>query len=361
MAYLAAPEKFREELAKTAQAIAAPGKGILAADESTNTIGARFKKIDVENNEENRRAYRELLFTTGRGWNNYISGVILYEETLKQKAKDGTPFVDILKKEGVIAGIKVDKGTVTIPGTDGEFSTQGLDGLAQRCQEYYSLGARFAKWRAVLKITATCPTERAIVENAQGLARYAAICQENGLVPIVEPEILMDGTHSLARCAQVTEQVLGEVYKALNLNGVFLEGTLLKPALVTPGHEHPDFKTISAQQIAAATVTVLRRTVPPAVPGIMFLSGGHGEEDASIFLNALNALPVAKPWSLSFSYGRALQGSCLDAWKGKAENVNSAQEAFLKRAKANSEANLGKYVASTAARTDSLYQANYTY
>jgi len=359
MAQSAAPQHFREELAKNAAAIAAAGKGILAADESTGTIGNRFTKIKVENNEENRRAYRELLFTTP-DMGKYISGVILYEETLRQKTIDGTPFVELLKKNGVIPGIKVDKGTVNIPGTEQETATQGLDGLAQRCAEYYKEGARFAKWRAVLKITDTCPTEVAIEENAHSLARYAAICQENGLVPIVEPEILMDGTHSLARCAFVTEQVLGAVFKALNLHRVFLEGTLLKPSMVTPGHSHPDFKSTTAEQIAVATVTVLRRTVPPAVPGIMFLSGGHGEEDATLFLNAMNALKAHRPWSLSFSYGRALQASCLEAWQGKKENVTSAQEVFFKRAKANGEAQLGKYSGGTAPTKD-LYEEGYKY
>jgi len=260
----------------------------------------------------------------------------------------------------VIPGIKVDKGTVNIPGTDAETATQGLDDLGKRCAEYYNQGARFAKWRAVLKITDTCPSEVAIEENAHSLARYAAICQENGLVPIVEPEILMDGTHSLSRCAFVTEQVLGAVYKALNLHRIFLEGTLLKPSMVTPGHSHPDFAKTTAQEIALATVTVLRRTVPPAVPGIMFLSGGHGEEEATLFLNAMNATNVLKPWSLSFSYGRALQATCLDVWKGKKESVVAAQDAFLKRAKANSEAQQGKYAGGVASTKD-LYEEGYKY
>jgi len=360
MSNCAAPEKYRAELVQTAQAIASPGKGILAADESTGTIGSRFSKIKVENTEENRRAYRELLFTCDEVVSQYISGVIMYEETLGQKSSDGVPFVDVLKKRGIITGIKVDKGTVNLPGSKDETATQGLDGLAARCAEYYKQGARFAKWRAVLKISETTPSEQAVEENAHTLARYAAICQENGLVPIVEPEILMDGTHTLARCAQVTENVLSVVYRALVLHHVFLEGTLLKPNMVTPGYSSEEFKTMKPEQVALATVTVLRRTVPPSVPGVTFLSGGHGEEEASLFLNAINQVPLSRPWSLTFSFGRALQASCLDAWGGKKENVKAAQEAFLKRAKANSEAQQGKYASSGAVSKD-LFQQGYVY
>jgi len=352
--------KYRDELVKTANAIAAPGKGILAADESTGTIGKRFDKIKVPNTEPNRRAYRELLFQS-QGWGQYCSGVILYEETLYQNCEDGTPFVDLLKKHGVIPGIKVDKGLVNIPGTDEETSTWGLDGLGERCAKYYAQGARFAKWRAALKIGLHEPSELAITETAHGLARYAVICQENGLVPIVEPEVLMDGNHTLERCAEVTEKVLAAVFKVLNDNHVFLEGSLLKPNMVTPGHEHADYKTTSAEAIAKATVTTLQRTVPPAVPGIMFLSGGQKEEEASLNLNAINALNTKKPWSLSFSYGRALQATCLDVWKGAKENVAAAQAAFLLRAKANSEAQLGKYKATGSSKEKELYEANYKY
>jgi len=360
MSNCAAPEKYRAELIQTAQAIASTGKGILAADESTGTIGSRFSKIKVENTEENRRAYRELLFTCDEVMSQYISGVIMYEETLGQKTSEGVSFVEVLKKRGIITGIKVDKGTVILPGSKDETATQGLDGLAARCAEYYKQGARFAKWRAVLKISETTPSEQAVEENAHTLARYAAICQENGLVPIVEPEILMDGTHTLARCAQVTENVLSVVYRALTLHHVFLEGTLLKPNMVTPGYSSEEFKTMKPEQVALATVTVLRRTVPPSVPGVTFLSGGHGEEEASLYLNAINQVPLARSWSLTFSFGRALQASCLDAWGGKKENVKAAQDAFLKRAKANSEAQQGKYASSGVTSTD-LFQQGYVY
>jgi len=352
-------DQYKEELRKTARAIATPGKGILAADESTGTIGTRFQKIKVENTEENRRAYRQLLFSS-KGWGQYFSGCILYEETLYQKNDAGKPFVEVLNQEGVIPGIKVDKGTVVIPHTDGETATQGLDDLHKRCAEYYKAGARFAKWRAVLKITDTCPTELAIQENAWGLARYASICQDNGLVPIVEPEVLMDGTHSLKRCVEVTQRVLAVVFKALADNKVYLEGALLKPNMVTPGHSGEEYKTTTPLQVAEATVTVLQRTVPPALPGIMFLSGGQSEEEASVELNAINRYPGSKPWHLSFSYGRALQASCLEAWKGDKANVEAAQKAFLERAKANSDANLGKYVGGSSTGND-LYVANYTY
>lgn len=360
---MAAELKYKDELIKTASYIASPGRGILAADESTGTIGQRFTKINVENTEPNRRAYRELLFTTPDAWENYISGVILFEETLYQKADDGTLFVDILKKRGVIPGIKVDKGTAGIPGCPGETATFGLDGLAQRCADYYKAGARFAKWRAVITIGANKPSETAIDENAHGLARYAAICQENGLVPIVEPEVLMDGDHSLARCAQVTEHVLAVVFKKLHEYGVLLEGILLKPNMVTAGKENPEYKTSTPEQIALATVTALRRTVPPAVPGITFLSGGQSEEEATINLNAINNVAGPRPWSLTFSYGRALQKSALDAWSGKKENVAAGQAAWIKRAQGNSQANLGKYVAgvSDGKSGDDLYEKGYKY
>jgi len=351
--------KYRDELVHNANAIATPGKGILAADESTGTIGKRFEKIKLENTEPNRRAYRELLFTAP-DFGKYCSGVILYEETLYQSATDGTPFVELLKKHGVIPGIKVDKGLVNIPGTDEETSTWGLDGLGERCAKYYEKGARFAKWRAVLKIGPHEPSELAIQENAHGLARYAITCQENGLVPIVEPEVLMDGTHSLETCQQVTERVLAAVFKALSDNYVFLEGALLKPNMVTPGHSSAEYKTTPPEQIAKATVTALQRHVPPALPGIMFLSGGQGEEEASRNLNAINAYPGKKPWVLSFSYGRALQSSCIEVWKGQKENVAAAQTAFITRAKANSEAQLGKYTGSTG-KDKELYEQNYKY
>jgi len=353
-------QQYREELIKNAHYIASPGKGILAADESTNTIGQRFVKINVENVESNRRAYRELLFTTP-DIGKYCSGVILFEETLYQKTEDGTPFVELLNKLGVLPGIKVDKGLAFIGGTNDEQVTEGLDGLAKRCQDYYKAGARFAKWRAVIKIGNGCPSNLAIEENARHLARYASICQNNGLVPIVEPEVLMDGDHTLATCAEVTERVLATVFKALHDHHILLEGALLKPNMVTPGQQHPDYKTTTPEQIALATVTVLQRTVPPALPGITFLSGGQKEEEATCNLNAMNALKTNKPWSLTFSFGRALQASCLTAWKGEKANVTAGQQAFHARAKANSEAQLGQYGGKSSSSEQALYEKDYKY
>eukprot|EP01018_Ginkgo_biloba_P025538 Gb_22260 [translate_table: standard] len=351
--------KHWEELIKTAKYIATPGKGILAADESTGTIGKRLSSINVENVEDNRQALRELLFTCP-GALQYLSGVILFEETLYQKAASGKTFVEVLEEGGVVPGIKVDKGTVDLAGTNGETTTQGLDGLAQRCQQYYKAGARFAKWRAVLKIGPIEPSELSIQQNAHGLARYAIICQENGLVPIVEPEILTDGTHDIKKCADVTERVLAAVYKALNDHHVLLEGSLLKPNMVTPGSNGPK---VSPQEIAEYTVRTLQRTVPVAVPGIVFLSGGQSEEEATLNLNAMNQLKLIKPWTLSFSFGRALQQSTLKTWTGKKENVEAAQKAFLVRCKANSEATLGKYGGGAAAglATESLHVKDYKY
>eukprot|EP00474_Spongospora_subterranea_P008424 CRZ08882.1 hypothetical protein [Spongospora subterranea] len=352
--------KYAEELCATAKAIVAPGKGILAADESTGTIGKRFEAISVANEEENRRAYRELLFTASTDIGKYIGGAILYEETLFQKTVTGKPFPEVLKENGIVVGIKVDKGTVELSGTDGETTTQGLDDLAQRCQKYYKAGARFAKWRCVLKITDSCPTNLAMIENANVLARYASICQANGLVPIVEPEILMDGKHDLARAMDATTTVLATVYAALACHKVFLEGTLLKPNMVCPGQDCPIKYT--PDQIAFATVTVLRRTVPPAVPGITFLSGGQSEAEATQHLNEINKVALAKPWALTFSYGRALQATVLKTWMGKKENVSAAQKALLVRAQANSEAAVGKFgKVETGAAAASLYQADYKY
>ncbi|XP_043714935.1 fructose-bisphosphate aldolase 1, cytoplasmic [Telopea speciosissima] len=331
--------KYHDELIANAAYIGTPGKGILAADESTGTIGKRLSSINVENVESNRRALRELLFCTP-GALQYLSGVILFEETLYQKTAAGKPFVDVMKEAGVLPGIKVDKGTVELAGTNGETTTQGLDGLAQRCQKYYEAGARFAKWRAVLKISPTEPSQLAINENANGLARYAIICQENGLVPIVEPEILVDGPHDINKCADVSERVLAACYKALNDHHVLLEGTLLKPNMVTPGSES---KKVAPEVVAEYTVRTLQRTMPPAVPAVVFLSGGQSEEEATLNLNAMNKFQGKKPWTLTFSFGRALQQSTLKAWQGKEENVDKAQAAFLKRCKANSEATLGVY------------------
>ncbi|CAN4117236.1 unnamed protein product [Withania somnifera] len=352
--------KYADELIKNAAYIGTPGKGILAADESTGTIGKRLSSINVENVESNRRALRELLFCTP-GCLQYLSGVILFEETLYQKTAAGKPFVDVLKEGGVLPGIKVDKGTVELPGTNGETTTQGLDGLAERCQKYYEAGARFAKWRAVLKIGANEPSQLAINENANGLARYAVICQQNGLVPIVEPEILVDGPHDINKCADVTERVLAACYKALNDHHVLLEGTLLKPNMVTPGSESAK---VAPEVIAEYTVRALQRTMPAAVPAVVFLSGGQSEEEATVNLNAMNKLQTKKPWSLSFSFGRALQQSTLKAWAGKEENVQKAQAAFLSRCKANSEATLGKYAGSSNLSEDaseSLHVKDYKY
>jgi fructose-bisphosphate aldolase class I len=358
--HIVPPSQFAQELRETANKIASPGKGILAADESTGTIGNRFDKIKLANTETNRRDYRELLFRSP-DWGKYISGVILYEETLNQKAEDGTPLVELIKASGVVPGIKVDKGIAPIPSTDGETLTMGIDGLHQRCAEYYQKGARFAKWRAVLKISENCPSDVAIHENAHGLALYAAICQQNGLVPIVEPEVLMDGDHSIDVCAAVTQHVWEATIKALHDQHVLFEGILLKPSMVTPGADFKGTKATS-EDIARATVRVLQRTIPPAIPGIMFLSGGQGEEEASLNLDAMNKLAkqTRVPWILSFSYGRALQSSTIKAWAGEKANVGKAQETFILRAKANSLAQLGQYTAS-GGPSESLYVKDYKY
>jgi fructose-bisphosphate aldolase, class I len=302
-----------------------------------------------------------MLFTTP-DLGKYVSGAILYEETLFQNNVDGTPFVKNLASIGVLPGIKVDMGLQPLPGGHPvETWCTGLDGLVERAQKYYAQGARFAKWRAVLQITSDgCPTELSIQENAWGLARYARAVQEGGLVPIVEPEILMDGDHSIETTAKVQERVLAAVYKALSDNGVFLEGSLLKPSMTLPGSDCGE--TVTAEKIAEYTVRTLERHVPSAVPGVMFLSGGMSEEEASINLNALNKRARKGPWSLSFSYGRALQQSCLKAWQGKKENVPAAQKALLARAQANSEANLGKYVAGSQPSADeTLFVKGYKY
>jgi len=281
------------------------------------------------------------------------------EETLYQNAEDGTPFVEMLRNKGILCGIKVDKGVQTLRGTDGETYTQGFDDLASRCAKYYQQGARFAKWRAVLKIGNGCPSVISIKENANGLARYAAICQDNGLVPIVEPEILMDGEHTLDVTVKWTELVIAECYMALRQANVLLEGTLLKPNMVVPGSS---CKTgVSMEEIGHATVIALQRSVPVAVPGVTFLSGGLSEENASLNLNAMNNNNLKRPWALTFSFGRALQASCLKAWQGKKENVSAAQKTLLERAKANSEASLGKYGGTEGASKESLFVSNYSY
>jgi fructose-bisphosphate aldolase class I len=350
-------------LVKNAAAIAASGKGILAADESTGTIGQRFAGINVENTEDNRRKYRQLLFKT-EGIEKYVSGVILYEETLFQNADDGTPFVAIMAAKGILPGIKVDKGIKPLPGTNGECVTQGIDDMDARCAKYYAQGCRFAKWRAVLHIKdliGATPSDLAILENANTLARYASICQQNGLVPIVEPEVLMDGDFSIEVAAAATEKVIAACYKALSDHHVLLEGTLLKPNMVRTGSEYHTKAT--PQEIALATVRVLQHTVPPSVPGITFLSGGMSEEDASLALSLINNVPGPCPWSLTFSYGRALQQSCLKAWLGQDANIPAAQAVLLARAEANSLAQQGKYTggAGGEAASTSTFVKGYVY
>mmetsp|Transcript_15507 Transcript_15507/g.19431 ORF Transcript_15507/g.19431 Transcript_15507/m.19431 type:complete len:393 (+) Transcript_15507:66-1244(+) len=354
-------EQYKDELAATAAAIAAPGKGILAVDESTKTIGKRLASIGVDNSEAARQQYRGLLFTTP-DLGKYISGAILYEETLFQSHANGTPFVDCLNEVGVIPGIKVDTGLAPLPGGHPvETWCSGLDGLVERAQKYYAQGARFAKWRAVLQITADgAPSNLSIQENAWGLARYARAVQEAGLVPIVEPEILMDGDHDIDTTAAVQEKVLAAVYKACQDNGVYLEGSLLKPSMTCPGADCE--KEVTATEIAEYTVRTLERHVPSSVPGITFLSGGLSEEEASVNLNIMNTIPRKGPWSLTFSYGRALQQSCLKAWGGKEENIPAAQAALFARAQANGEANLGKYVAGSQPSADeTLFVKGYKY
>lgn len=330
------------ELARIAKAMVAPGRGLLAADESSNTIKRRFDVIGVESTPDTRRDYRELLFRTNSAMSKYISGVILYDETIRQKGKDGTGLVALIEAAGSIPGIKVDKGTVPLPFHPNETITEGLDGLRDRLVEYRALGARFAKWRAVITIGDGIPTWTCISANAQALARYAALCQDTDIVPIVEPEVLMDGNHDIDRCEEVTELVLTTVFARLHEAGVDLEGIVLKPNMVTPGTKSP--KRASADEIAVRTVRVLKACVPAAVSGIAFLSGGQADEEATANLNAINTVG-ATPWPLTFSYGRALQAAPQKAWSGKAGNVGAAQEAFLQRAEMNSLASLGKWKA----------------
>jgi fructose-bisphosphate aldolase class I len=357
-------DTFRDELAATAAALAAPGTGLLAADESTGTIGKRFDAIALENSEANRRAYRTLLATTA-GLADHISGVILYEETLFQASDaepGGAPIVELFQQQGILPGIKVDLGVEPLPGgLEGESWCTGLKGLAERAARYYAQGARFAKWRAVLRISATgCPSELAVRENAWGLARYARTVQEQGLVPIVEPEILMDGDHDIATTAAVQEWVLRSVYEALAVHGVFLEGSLLKPSMTTAGADCPERP--SPEQVGAFTLRTLSRTVPAAVPAILFLSGGLSEEDASLCLNAINAAAAdtGAPWHLGFSFGRALQHSCLQHWRG--QDRDAGQAALLARARANGAASHGVYVPGSEPSDDAtLFVANYSY
>jgi fructose-bisphosphate aldolase class I len=329
-----------EELNKIANKIVAPGKGLLAADESTGTIQKRFDAIGVANTEDNRRDYREMLFRAGKTMREHISGVILYDETIRQKAKDGTSLVTLIEAAGSVPGIKVDAGAKPLAGSPGDTITEGLDGLRERFVEYHKLGARFAKWRGVYEIAEGRPSHNAIHANAHALARYAALAQENGIVPIVEPELLMDGDHTIEACESVTEWILKEVFQELFYAGVALEGMILKPNMIVPGMKAP--KQSSVEEVARRTVKVLKRCVPGAVPGIAFLSGGQSDIEATAHLSAMNALGKL-PWPLTFSYGRALQAAPQKAWSGKTENVAAGQAAFAHRALMNSLASLGKW------------------
>jgi len=328
-----------QQLQSTAKALVAEGKGILAADESTGTIKKRFDSIGVESTEETRRAYREFLFTT-EGAEEFISGVILYDETIRQSASEGTPFPELLQSKGIIPGIKVDTGAKPLALTDDETITEGLDGLRSRLEEYRELGARFAKWRATYSISADRPSEYCVWTNAHALARYAALCQEADLVPIVEPEVLQDGTHTIAESRKATGRVLQAVYTELHDQRLDFRGTLLKPNMVLSGYDAQD--RASVDEVADVTLECFYKHVPAAVPGIVFLSGGQSDEDATTHLNAMNARGP-HPWQLSFSYGRALQAPALKAWAGKEENVEAAQHAYYHRAKMNSAARTGMY------------------
>lgn len=327
------------DLESIATSLVAPGKGLLAADESTGTIEKRFKAVNIPNSEGNRRAYRELLFTTPKV-NEFVSGVILYDETIRQKTKDGIPFPELLKGQGIIPGIKVDKGAKALAGFANEKITEGLDGLRERFAEYYQLGARFSKWRGVIAIGDGIPTDGCLEANAQALARYAALSQEAGIVPIVEPEVLMDGNHTIERCEEVTERTLNFVFGALFALRVKLEGMLLKPNMVVSGSDCS--RQASIADAAKATIRCLKRKVPAAVPGIVFLSGGQSDRRATQHLNEINQLGP-HPWQVSFSYGRALQDACIRAWAGEASNVPAAQKSFYHRAKCNGMARYGKY------------------
>ena len=331
---------IEDELQSTITAITQPGKGILAADESLPTITKRFNAVGIDPADENRRAYRSLLFTTP-GADAFLSGVILFEETLGQRADDGTPLAQVLVSRGIVPGIKVDKGTTALPGAPGDLITQGLDGLAERLKTYKTQGARFAKWREVYGVTDSNPTALGVSANAEVLARYAAICQSEGIVPIVEPEVLIDGDHTMARCRDVSEAVLHAVFEALHRHGVRLEGMILKPSMVLPGKGHPP--KANPEQVAAATVEVLRRMVPAAVPTINFLSGGQDAEEATANLNAMNVMFANAPWVLSFSYARALQDPVMRTWAGRKDNVPAAQRAFHHRLRMNSLARAGKW------------------
>jgi len=331
-----------EQLAETAQAMVAAGKGIIAIDESNNTIAKRFAGVGIENSEEQRRAYRELLLSTPK-LGEYISGAILYDETIRQSTKDGVPFTKLMTDNGIIPGIKVDKGPQPLAGCPGEVVTEGLDGLRERLKEYYQLGARFAKWRAVINIGDDIPTGTAIEANSHALARYAALCQEQGLVPMVEPEVIMDGDHDIDTCFEVTEVVLRSLFSALYEHNVVLEGVILKASMVLPGSTSGE--KASVEEVAAATLQCLKSTVPAILPGIVFLSGGQSDEDATAHLNAMNQMGP-NPWPLSFSYGRAMQSAALKLWsQDLINNVAKAQQTVFARARDNGLAALGQWQA----------------
>jgi fructose-bisphosphate aldolase class I len=331
-----------EALNQVAAAMVAPGRGILAADESSGTIAKRFDAIGVPSTADTRRDYREMMFRTHEAMSKYISGVILYDETIRQNAKDGTPLVQVIEKAGSLPGIKVDKGTKPLPFCPGEVVTEGLDGLRERLVEYRGLGAKFAKWRAVIDIGERIPSYACISANAHALARYAALCQDEGIVPIVEPEVLMDGSHDIDRCVEVTTWVLKETFQTLFVNRVALEGMVLKPNMAVPGKKSA--KRASVDEVAEKTLHVLKACVPAAVPGIAFLSGGQSDEEATAHLDAMNRMGPL-PWHLTFSYGRALQHAPQKAWSGKSENVATAQRAFSHRAMMNGLASLGQWKA----------------
>ncbi len=334
---------YAQELVATAKAMVAPGKGILAADESYGTANKRFEKLGIPTTEEMRRAYREALFTTA-GISEFLSGVILFDETIRQATKDGTPFTKVLLDAGIIPGIKLDAGAKPLAKSPGEMITEGLDDLRDRIAEYYKMGARFAKWRAVITIGDGIPSHRCIDTNANALARYAALCQEGGLVPIVEPEVLMDGNHTLERSYAVHHEVLKAVFDALYIQGVEPDQMILKPSMVISGQDCP--QQASVEDVARLTVKCLRERVPAAVPGCAFLSGGQSDETATSHLNAMNALFKDQlPWQLTFSYGRALHQTALETWKGEDANVSAAQKELYRRAKCNSAASLGQYEA----------------
>jgi fructose-bisphosphate aldolase class I len=329
----------KQLLSKTAAAMVAKGKGILAADESSGTCETRFKSVGVECTEENRRTYRGLLFTTP-GVEQFVSGVILFDETMRQKTNDGVPFADYLAKKGIIPGIKVDKGAQALPLCPGEKVTEGLDGLPKRLEEYFRLGARFAKWRAVITIGDAIPTHACLYANAHALARYAAACQEASIVPVIEPEVLLDGAHSIERCEEVTEAALRATYAALAAHNVVFEHTILKASMVVSGKSHS--RQAGVDEVAERSVRVLKRTVPAAQPGVVFLSGGQSDVSATAHLNAMAAMQ-GLPWPLTFSFSRALQNLALKAWKGQAGNIAAAQKAFHHRARMNGLACQGKW------------------